>query len=211
MRADSFLRLWVHLNGDSSVSLQNLPFQYAWKILESTHLLFFPTPSCPFGTRPSGGMWPSGWHLFPYSSVRGEILSLYPTDWRQNKFGLNFDFGVLILWVGRKNVNIVKIPRFPESSSSSATAQGYQAIDAMSAAELNALISRLEAVATRLESTSGGAGAASGETKWSGVLERGNNGCCWLVVGRNPSYPEALSKSHGGRVDNAIFDFRPYL
>ena len=35
----------------------------------------------------------------------------------------------------------------------------------MSAAELSALISRLEAVATRIETTSGGAGAASGESQ----------------------------------------------
>ena len=29
----------------------------------------------PSGLWPSGSMWPLGWHLLPYSSVRGAILS----------------------------------------------------------------------------------------------------------------------------------------
>ena len=34
-----------------------------------------------FGPWPSGGMWPLGRHLFPYSLVRGAILSQNPTGW----------------------------------------------------------------------------------------------------------------------------------
>ena len=61
------------------------------------------------------------------------------------------------------------LSRFAASSSSSAPSEGDKAIDEMSAAELNALISRLEAVATRLETTAGGAGAASGELQYSAI------------------------------------------
>ena len=101
----------------------------------------------------------------------------------------------------------IKIHRFPESSSSSAPAQGYQAIDAMSAAELNALISRLEAVATRLESTSGGAGAASGEIEFTAILKGTISGRWFWRSGKEPFLSRGSVKISRSCRNCAKFDF----